>query len=197
VRVSRATRATLIFRLVNNDADTTTTVRITDFELIESTLPAIPPGRTSRSLVTSTDTPPASSASSARVSDPAETADRRSPAQPSDSLVVAADLGSSSDPPPQTADGDSLLDATGQVTFTTTDDFLSGTLFNVNVTDFPDELRLNPPDEIQTFPFIWISNSAEGTVSRFDLGQRGQDPANWFRGPQWKWHRRHLARLER
>ncbi len=73
-------------------------------------------------------------------------------------------------PPPQSDVGDTLLGGDGQVTFTSSADFELGTLFNVNVTDVPNELRLNPPGETQTYPFMWVVNTNEGTVSLFDTG---------------------------
>jgi len=86
--------------------------------------------------------------------------------------------------PPQTELGDSLLDADGQVTFTTSDDFLAGTLFNVNVTEVPGQLTLNPPGEIQTYPFIWIANTGEGTVSKFNT-RTGEELGRYRTGPEW------------
>ncbi len=92
-------------------------------------------------------------------------------AQASDTFLLAAANVSPegiADPPVQTPEGDSLLDQAGQAVYTTSEDFLTGRLFNVNATEVPDELRLNPAGEIQTYPFIWIANSGEGTLSRFD-----------------------------
>jgi len=68
------------------------------------------------------------------------------------------------------------------VTFTTSEDFDRGTLFNVNTTAVQDELWLNPADEIETFPFIWISNSADGTISRFDT-RTGVEVGRYRTGP--------------
>jgi streptogramin lyase len=85
------------------------------------------------------------------------------------------------DPPPQSGAGDSLLDANGTVTFTTTADFNVGMLFNVNATDAPDELRIDPPP-LETYPFIWVSNSGEGTVSRFDT-RTGRELGRYCTGP--------------
>ena len=62
--------------------------------------------------------------------------------------------------------GDTLLPPGGSVVFTLTEDFLAGEMFNVNASDVPDELRLNA--ELSTYPFIWIANSSEGTLSKFD-----------------------------
>ncbi len=72
-------------------------------------------------------------------------------------------------------------------TFTTDSDFNEGTLTNVNH-DNPDQLQLN--DIFQSSPYIWVANSARGTVARIDtdtgvvLGEyrsapqgRGSDPS--------------------
>ncbi|MCY2987768.1 MAG: putative Ig domain-containing protein [Planctomycetota bacterium] len=142
----------LIFRLVNNDSDRTTTVRISDFAVIPSILPA-----------------------------PAPVGQAFQPDVPSPgSSLATLSVPLSSSPPPQSSVGDTLLDPTGQAVFTTTEDFQFGTFFNVN-TDFPDELQLNAAGEIQTFPFIWIANSGEGTVSRFDT-RTGQEIGRYRTG---------------
>lgn len=86
------------------------------------------------------------------------------------------------DPPVQTPNGDSLLDADGRATFTTSEDFLAGTLFNTNATDVPDELRLNQASETDFQPFIWIANSGEGTVSKFDT-RSGAELGRYQTGP--------------
>ena len=45
--IPAGTAATLIFRLANNDSDTQTSVRVTDFELVNSDLAAVAPGEAS------------------------------------------------------------------------------------------------------------------------------------------------------
>ena len=99
------------------------------------------------------------------------------------SVMVASDAeGESDDGPPQSPSGDTLLGSHGEVVFATSDDFLAGELFNVNVTEVPDELRLDPPGEVDTFPFIWIANSGEGTISRFDT-RTGREVGRYATGP--------------
>lgn len=74
-RVPAGTAASLIFRLVNNDSDTTTSVRIKDFRLVESELEAAPAGGGSRTLADPTDVLLPTSGSS-QVSDSTETTER-------------------------------------------------------------------------------------------------------------------------
>ncbi len=50
--------------------------------------------------------------------------------------------------------------------WTSSSDFATGTEVGVNHTVVPDQLQLNI--EATTFPFIWIANSAEGTISKLD-----------------------------
>lgn len=82
--------------------------------------------------------------------------------------------------PPQSPTGDSLLDAMGVAVFTTTEDFQLGSQFNVNATDVADELRLN--QELSTFPYIWIANAGEGSISKLDI-HTGQELARYRTGP--------------
>jgi hypothetical protein len=100
----------------------------------------------------------------------------------SDGRDVVAEGEGGSNRPVQSPDGDTLLGPGDSVTFTTSEDFLHGTLFNLNVTEVPDELRLNPAGEIQTFPYIWIANSGEGTVSKFDT-RTGEELGRYRTGP--------------
>ena len=51
-------------------------------------------------------------------------------------------------------------------TYTTNQDFDRGTLKGVNHEEVPDQLQLNKYAEV--FPYIWIANAAESTVSKID-----------------------------
>src|SRR5262249_57902548 len=56
------------------------------------------------------------------------------------------------------------------------------TLFTATADAAPDDLRLNPPGQAQTFPFIWISNTNDGTVSKFDT-RTGKELGRYRTGP--------------
>ncbi|ACL75456.1 Kelch repeat-containing protein [Ruminiclostridium cellulolyticum] len=64
-------------------------------------------------------------------------------------------------------------------TYTTNADFDLGTLKGVNHTEVPDQLQLNKYAEI--FPYIWIANAGEGTVSKIDT-RTGMEVARYRTG---------------
>jgi Beta-propeller repeat len=55
-------------------------------------------------------------------------------------------------------------------TYSTSADFNSGVLFNVN-SNTPDQLELNAAQNIVPLPFLWIANAGEDTESKFDTTQ--------------------------
>jgi len=67
-----------------------------------------------------------------------------------------------------------------QKTYTSTADFNLGVLDGVNDTDVADQLQLNKLPT--TFPFAWIANSGEGTVSKIDT-RTGVEVARYRTGP--------------
>jgi hypothetical protein len=67
-----------------------------------------------------------------------------------------------------------------QKTYTTTADFELGVLDGVNATEVANQLQLNRIPT--TFPFAWIANSAEGTVSKIDT-RTGVEVARYLTGP--------------
>ena len=73
------------------------------------------------------------------------------------------------------------MDENGQVVFTSSEDFNQGELFNVNADDVPGEVRLN--SELTTYHHIWVSNSDEGTISKFDT-RTGQELSRYHTGPE-------------
>jgi streptogramin lyase len=151
------TTATLVFRLVNNDSDTTTSVAILCAAGLPSSVPTAVTATPTLALTPDGALAPRSSLASGVV-----------PAGPASTLRDTGETRGLGGPPAQTPLGDSLLDSEGRVTFTTSEDFLLGTLFNTDATTVQDQLALVPPGEAQTFAFIWISNSGESTVSRLD-----------------------------
>jgi DNA-binding beta-propeller fold protein YncE len=68
------------------------------------------------------------------------------------------------------------------VTFTSDADFVRGTLVGVNH-DAPNNDRLQLNSTPSTFPFIWIANAAEGTVSKFDT-VTGKELGRYRTGPE-------------
>ena len=67
-----------------------------------------------------------------------------------------------------------------QNTYTASADFELGVLDGVNATEVADQLQLNKT--ATTFPFAWIANSGEGTVSKIDT-QTGVEVARYQTGP--------------
>lgn len=178
-QVIPGTTATLVFRLVNNDGDTLSTVAITcvmglPYDGSQPRGPTFGPGLSGRQ-------PEATSAAALTTSSSAGASSRSQSTNTSHNDAGASIQGLGG-PPAQSELGDSMLDANGNVAFTTSEDFLLGSLFNTDATTIQDEVRLVPPGEARTFPFIWISNSAEGTVSRFDT-VTGKELGRYRTGP--------------
>lgn len=73
-----------------------------------------------------------------------------------------------------------LMAGVYEQTYTTTADFDLGVYDGVNATDVADQLQLNKIPT--TFPFAWIANSGEGTVSKIDT-QTGIEVARYLTGP--------------
>lgn len=73
-----------------------------------------------------------------------------------------------------------LMAGAYEKTYTTTADFELGVFDGVNATDVADQLQLNKIPT--TFPFAWIANSGEGTVSKIDT-QTGIEVARYLTGP--------------
>ncbi|MBL8868680.1 MAG: putative Ig domain-containing protein [Planctomycetaceae bacterium] len=141
--------ATLVFRLANDDRDKTTSVTLSQVTFIGSDLAAtVPNSRRLDERQDLTSTIPSSY----------QTANLASILIPSPSV---------DEPLPNTWN-DSLLNSSGKIIFETSADFQNGQSFNLNTTDVIDQLSLNRGGDLQTLPIIWISNSAEGTVSKFD-----------------------------
>ncbi len=163
------TTARLVFRLVNNDADTLTSV-----EIVCAKVPAtasIKSGRT---------------ASSASV--PADVFAARTTASTSAGTASSGTVSISASPlgefGPQALSplGDTLLDDQGRAIFTTSDDFRNGFQFNLNLDEVPGEIRINAAEEATFEKIIWIANSGEGTVSKFDTST-GKELGRYRTGP--------------
>ncbi len=175
--------AKLILRLVNNDLDRHTTIRIVDVRWKAAdpslNLNGSPPtafsllgggsGIVARRNSTNSDCPPGSDGPRAA------------------GLIASVthyptNLFGGGSPGSETTNGDSLLPSDGWLVFTTTADFQRGTLFNVTATNIFDELRLS--SNRTTFPVMWIPNTGEDTVSKIDT-RTGRETARyrtWF-GP--------------
>jgi RHS repeat-associated protein len=179
------TTATLVFRLVNNDKDTTTSVAIVcaagvPFPASGPTVNAAGVGASSQ-VGGGQETPLTGQPTRSVVGSGGwDTVPGTSQAGMAISQAAFGPLGVEG-PPAQTPLGDSLLGPDGSVNFTTSEDFLLGTSFNIDATTMQDELQLVPPGEAQTYPFIWISNSAESTVSRLDT-QTGKEIGRYRTG---------------
>ena len=65
-------------------------------------------------------------------------------------------------------------------TYTTNEDFDEGTLIGLEHETVPDQLQLSK--ESTTFPFIWVPNSNEGTVSKVDT-RTGKELGRYRTGP--------------
>lgn len=157
------TEGKIVFRLANNDADEATSVRITDFEFVASSLPsALPNGIVRAESENGTPTIAGQS-------------------QPNGLSQLFAPGPSNNAPLPNTWT-DSVLDAESQFVFDTSADFLQGELFNLNTVDVINQLSLNRGGDLQTLPIIWISNSGEGTVSKFDT-RTGKELGRYRTGP--------------
>ena len=68
-------------------------------------------------------------------------------------------------------------------TYTMDADFAVGSLFNLNVTNVPDQLQINS-GSLSTFPIMWIANAGEDSVSKVDTttGRELARYRTWF-GP--------------
>lgn len=85
--------------------------------------------------------------------------------------------------PPQTEEGYSLLDIDGRAVYDTADDFRDGAMFNVTAIDDVGEIRLNAVGDTEIPPFIWVANSSQGSVSRFDT-RTGVEVGRYRTGPE-------------
>ncbi len=75
-------------------------------------------------------------------------------------------------------------EAQGSHTWTLSSDFQQGVMDGVNCTDVPDQLQL---DKVATtFPYAWIANSGDGTVSKIDT-RTGVEEARYRTGPNGGW----------
>jgi streptogramin lyase len=70
--------------------------------------------------------------------------------------------------------------ATSSKTYTLNADFDEGTLVGLEHNTVTDQLQLSK--ESTTFPFIWVPNSDEGTVSKYDT-VTGKEVARYWTGP--------------
>lgn len=172
-------RATLVLRLVNNDRDRATTVRLTDFRL----KPADgrldfggSPGTALSRLAEVGGGGPGSVADA--VVPCAEGGTAAGPAIPR-AAFTPTNYFAGGPPGPETADGDSVLPPDGRLVFTTTAEFDRGTLFNTTATNPVDQLELVGIP--RAFPFIWIPNENE-SVSKLDT-RTGREVARYWTGP--------------
>lgn len=161
--IPTGTEATLIFRLTNDDQDRETSVSLLDVQWVASDLAATSPhGPTGA-------TPAHLRAVPSRIASP-------------DLTALLARSPESADPSLPNHWGDSVIDAQGRFVFGTSEEFERGTLFNLNTNDVPDRLALNLGQNLQTLPIIWIANSGEGTVSKFDT-RTGEELGRYRTGP--------------
>ncbi|WP_182864853.1 putative Ig domain-containing protein [Rhodopirellula sp. JC639] len=137
--------ASLIFRLANDDTDTTTTVRIIDYVI---------PGYTGDPV----DVPP----DSASV---AEFESQRSRTAPAPLAIVDTTVSADAQKPPLVS---TPIDYPKTFVYTTADDFQAGELFNLHADQAAGSIQLNASGGIEILPIIWISNSGDGTVSKFN-----------------------------
>jgi RHS repeat-associated protein len=166
------TDAKLIFRLANNDSDKSSNVRVMSVELIGSNLAAtLPDGRSAARSVTTQSLSLLPFAVIDQTPVSADVAPANSLAPRSEQVSLLPSLL-----------GDSTLNNAGRVDFGSGENFANGTLFNLNLTDVVDQLRLNKTGNVETFPFIWIANSGEGTMSKFDT-TTGQELGRYRTGP--------------
>ena len=170
--------ARLILRLVNNDRDRATAIRINDvsFRPRDPNLNLIGSPPTALSLLSAATTAEASAIGSITPCPPG-LPDFRS----GNTLTTAVVSTNIPIGPAQTTNGDSVLPPDGRIAFTTTEEFQRGTLFNVGAMVFADELRLN--SNFVSYPFIWIPNHGEGTASKFDT-RTGQELGRYRTGPE-------------
>ena len=154
-------QATLIFRLVNNDSDRTSSVVISDV-----TVPGF--GTLSTSPVIGGRSGQSATRSLTIAADP-----------PIDPQVLTSNP--NEDVLPSRL-GDSILSNLTSVSFTTPADFSNGSLFNTLIGTSPDILNLSPSGETTLLPFIWIANSGEGSVSLFNT-QTGKELGRYRTGP--------------
>lgn len=147
----------LVVRLINNDSDTQSSLKISDVRFIPSktgVASSTPP------LSSSTFPLPTVSFGPANLTG----VHRFSPALPSRPALTSVSLAAPVQA--QVAPEDSVLPAAGQLIFTTSQDFLRGELRNVTASEAEGELRLS--SDVRDLSLIWIANSGEGTVSKFD-----------------------------
>ena len=76
-----------------------------------------------------------------------------------------------------------MLDENGRVEFDSQEDFEDANFFSVNTSDVPGSLTLNASGEEELFPFIWIANFGEGTISKFDV-TTGDELGRYRTGPE-------------
>jgi RHS repeat-associated protein len=163
------TEATIIFRLTNDDDDTNSSVTINEFNFIDSRIFATLPALLRQSVRENANT---------------AFAPESHPFNPA-SIFVSGPVKVE---PLHNTWNDSALNSSGSFIYETSADFQNGQLFNLNTTDAVDQISLNRSGDLQALPIIWISNSAEGTVSKFDTrtgkeigryrtGAGGDDPS--------------------
>ena len=149
----------VVFRLVNNDDDVTTTVRIESLEVLPDAIESVAPGGAGvveQSQVVGSLDGVAETSTSVTI--------------PSDDVLAGLLPGgdSSLDLAPVDPD-DSLLGDDNRIEFTTTADFDQGTLFNVSTGDVLGSISLNPASDTERFPYLWIPSTTDGTISRIDV----------------------------
>lgn len=147
-------QATLVIRLANNDSDSGSSVSITDV--------AIPGNFPAEKLRDGTNYPQEGAGGSVSALLREEAAAAR--------VSPGADA--------EQADAGPL-----SFTFRTAEDFAGGTLFNTQVDVGTDSLQLNPASDTEVFPFIWIANFGEGTISKFDV-RTGEELGRYRTGPE-------------
>lgn len=70
--------------------------------------------------------------------------------------------------------------STNSYIYTDNNDFVEGTMEGINFNEVPNQLQLNKGAEV--FPYIWIANAAEGTLSKLDA-RTGREVARYRTGP--------------
>nr|WP_161501616.1 putative Ig domain-containing protein [Rhodopirellula sp. SM50] len=137
--------ASLIFRLANDDTDTTTTVRIVDYVI---------PGYTGDPADVSPDSEAV-----------AEFESQRARNLPAPLAIVDNTVSADAQKPPLVSEP---VDHPNTFVYTTADDFQAGELFNLQADQDAGSIQLNASGGIEILPIIWISNSGDGTVSKFN-----------------------------
>jgi len=174
--------ARLILRLVNNDRDRHTTIRITDVRLkvADPSLNLNGSPSTAFSLLGGGSGVAALSNSTNSDCPPGADGPRAA------GLVASVanyptNFFASNVPVPEITNIDTVLPANGRLIFSSTADLQQGTLFNVTAAVVPGELQL--VGQPSTFPFIWIANHGEGTVSKFST-RTGRELGRYRTGPE-------------